>query len=112
MNKINSQKADTIRAALVTMPPDKPAQIVKLALMIHHQTNFRLTILGCHLKSFLDLPSSAPFVGIPVVGLPLGLSVKSSQRSVQKLCKEIRKSLEYMTVEDSRLEVDYISGWQ
>ena len=112
MNKINSQKTDAIRAALVTMPPDEPAQIVKLALMIHHQTNFRLTILGYHQKSFLDLPPSGPFVGIPVVGPPVGLPVKSSQGAVQMLCKEIWKSLEHMTVEDSRLEVDYISGRQ
>ena len=112
MNKTKSQKADTIRAALITMPPDEPAQIAKLALMTHHQTNFILTILGCHLKSFLDLSPSPPFVGIPMVGLPLGLSAKTSQRSVQKLCKEIWKSLEYTTVEDSSLEVDYISGWQ
>jgi len=110
MNNINSQKADIIRAALVTMSPDEPVKIVKLALMIHYQTSFWLKILRCYLKSFLDLPPSAPFVGIPVVGPPLGLPAKSSQRSVQKLCKEIWKSLVYMSVEDGRLEVDYLSG--
>ncbi len=107
-NKEKDHKS--IKAALLTMPPDEPAHIADLALMLHSQTEFKLTILGCKPRPFFSLRFRDPIAGLSMRGFTAEQFIKYGRGKVQTHCRVIGEILGNVLPKGDKLEINYISG--
>jgi hypothetical protein len=106
----NEQDKLPIRAALITMPPDEPSNIVDLSLMLYHQTEFKLTIVGYKPQSLFSLHSRDPITGMIMPGFAADKFIKYGRSKTQLHCRLIWESLEDILYRDDKLQISYISG--
>ena len=107
-NKEKDHKS--IKAALLTMSPDEPAHIADLALMLHSQTDFKITIVGCKPRSFFSLRFRNPIAGLSMPGFTAEQFIKYGRGKVQTHCRVIGEILGDVLSKDDRLQINYISG--
>ena len=99
-----------IRAALLTMPPEEPAYVANLAMMLQDQTDFKTTILGCKPRSFFSLRFRDPIVGLSMSGFTAEQFIKHGHGKIQIHCRIIGEILENVHPKDDGLEINYIAG--
>lgn len=110
VSKNSDQEQIPIRATLITMPPDKPENIAGLARMLHNQTDFKLTILGCKPRSLFSLRFRDPITGLSMPGFTAEQFIKYGRGKVQTHCRVIGEILGDVLSKDSWLEINYIAG--
>jgi len=106
----NGKDEKTIEATLLTMPPDEPAHIADLALMLHSQTDFKITIVGCNPRSFFSLRFRDPIAGLSMPGFTAEQFIKYGRGKVQTHCRVIGEILGDVMSKNDRLQINYISG--
>jgi hypothetical protein len=107
----NERDHKTIKAALLTMPPDEPAHIADLALMLQSQTDFKTTILGCKPRSFFSPGFRDPITGLSMPGFTAEKFIKYGRAKVQTHCRVIGEILGDALLIDDRLQINYVSGY-
>ena len=106
----NEKDHKTIKAALLTMPPEEPAYIADMALMLQNQTDFKTTILGCKPGSFFSLPFRDPITGLSMPGFTAEQFIKYGRGKVQTHCRVIGEILGDVMSKNDRLQINSISG--
>lgn len=112
MSILESFKEDceTIKAALLTMPPDEPANIADMALVLRDQTDFKITVVGCKSRSFFSMRFHNSITGMPIPGFTAEQFIKYGRSRLQNHCRAILETLGDGLLEDDRIQINYISG--
>ncbi len=106
----NGKDHKTIKAALLTMPPDEPAHIADIAMMLQGKTDFKTTILGCKPRAFFSLRFRDPITGLSMPGFTAEQFIKYGRGKVQTHCRTIGEILGDVLSKNDRLQINYISG--
>jgi len=99
-----------IRAAIAVTPTDNPAKVAEIATVIAAFTDFGSKIVGCAIPSVLDLPISAPMIGIPIPRFVMEQYEKSGLTEIQEVCHEIIGILDKGLTKNVKPEIGYIDG--
>jgi hypothetical protein len=110
MTQYGRQDQMPIRAALITMPPDDPAWVANLARVLGVKKDFNLTILGYKPTSVFCPNFPDPITSLPMTGFAAAQFIKYGHGKTQLHCKEIWKYLEESLLENTVLEISYVSG--
>ena len=106
----NKQEEFSARAALITMPPEDPAQIARLAKTLCDRNRFGLTILGYKPTSIFSLRFREPVAGLQMTGFAVYQFIKYGHGRTQVHCREILQCLGNESSSDTMPDVNYISG--